>query len=1523
MYIKLKTVAKKIAKILSKILLGFILFIVLLTGICHTSYFQSFIAKVGSEKLSEFLGYKISMEGLEFSLLQKTASIHYLQVLDKRQQPILTIESAYVELKDYNFKNLSFQRVNLEKPNLIIQVYKGDTMSDFKRILKSFSKKKDTTKTQGAFQINNVKISNGSFCYQQQNIPRKPASQIDFKHIEVHALNVVVKKLYIKNKKIFGQIKRLDLREKSGFDIHRFSVDAAIFPDTMSFQKIRIRTPNTRLKLNLIFAYKNFKSFKNFIEKIHINADISSSNVELSDLAYFVPAMTGMKTSVQIAGKLQGPLSDIKAQNLFVGISKKTHFLADVKLKGLPKIKDGYLDLQMETLEIAASDLRNFKMPNGKLLELPLVLQKIEELQIQGTFKGSMQKFRTDLNIVSNLGDVQVNVDVKDTMQSQKYFWGFVKAQNLQAGELLSVSPLLGKVNLDLQFSALGRNFKEMNYILDGGIHQLQFKGKELSDIRVDCETRLNYFHGLIDCEDPNLSFNFDGLLDYEQSTPITKYKLNLQHADLSRLGLIKDTNSFVVSTTIYSDYIGKTLDNLLGNFNIENMVLKRYGSVFSLNQMNISTNKIDEVNKFTEIKSDFLNLQLEGQYSFIAMPRLFQSILADHLPRMKDSVGGKNKQSLSSLNAQNFTLNLTVERMNQLLNILFPKLRVADELNLDMKYNSDNKEYDMNFSTDYIWYNNIAYVDGKIEIQGNAKTLLLETTAKDLYLGDTIALSDFSVDATFSGKDTVSWGLRWFRQDSASIGSSGDIQGILDFSFKDAISLKIHSANLLFSGQKWKAYPEASVFMKKGFFQMHDFGIFSEKKSESILIDGEISHDPNSLVKLRFNSFDMSYLDFLTKSIGMEIDAYIDGNIWVYDVFNNFNFISDITLNRLQINQKEYGKAILTTSFNKVQAGVYGKFEIQEDELGLQPPTLSISGFYYPQKEQSILFNGKLNQLPVDFLKGFLSSFASNLSGNLTGDISIGGSLKHPVFGGNVQGEKLSLTIALLNTNYIFDRCNIDLSSSAITFKDMVFHDTQYKTKASFKGDILHQNFKNMRLRTQVEFSNFLILNTKPSKDMLYSGTVFATGFVGITGPTDNLTILLKARTSPKSNIEFNLASSSSASQTNFIVFEKSSDTVVENPIFLFKRAKKQKSSGKLTLDLNLDITPDLGVALDIKNSTIAGDLKSKGSGDMRLLVSSGKTQLFGTYTISSGNFDFSMIDVINKQFKIKEGGFISWAGPLLDARVNVEAVYGTRASLYPVLASSGLVQNGESSQLKGKANVESIIQLSGNLLNPDIKFGIDLVNVDEDTKDLFFSVVNKENEEEMLRQTFSLLMMNSFIATGNDGGIGQGLANTALTSSSEMLFNQFNNFLSQLTTGFDIGINYTPGDNLNNSEFQLMMSGQLFNDRLIIEGNLGVSDEKATAKNASAVVGDINVEWKFTDQFRLRAFNHSNEQDLTKPESSYTTGVGVVFRRDFDTMKEFLYGNKPKRTKEEKKQDRQQRREDRQEKRGLKGKA
>ena len=120
-------------------------------------------------------------------------------------------------------------------------------------------------------------------------------------------------------------------------------------------------------------------------------------------------------------------------------------------------------------------------------------------------------------------------------------------------------------------------------------------------------------------------------------------------------------------------------------------------------------------------------------------------------------------------------------------------------------------------------------------------------------------------------------------------------------------------------------------------------------------------------------------------------------------------------------------------------------------------------------------------------------------------------------------------------------------------------------------------------------------------------------------------------------------------------------------------------------------------------------------------------------------------------------------------------------------------------------------------------------------------------------------------------------------------------------ISKNVDIGVNYRPGDQMSAQEVELALSTQLFNDRVVIDGNFGKSTSNnpsvAANQNTNQWIGDVNVEVKITEdgQVRVKAFNRTNTSlDLYSGQSPYTQGVGILYRKEFDNLKELFHKQK-----------------------------
>lgn len=270
------------------------------------------------------------------------------------------------------------------------------------------------------------------------------------------------------------------------------------------------------------------------------------------------------------------------------------------------------------------------------------------------------------------------------------------------------------------------------------------------------------------------------------------------------------------------------------------------------------------------------------------------------------------------------------------------------------------------------------------------------------------------------------------------------------------------------------------------------------------------------------------------------------------------------------------------------------------------------------------------------------------------------------------------------------------------------------------------------------------------------------------------------------------------------------------------------------------------------------------------------GDITMFGDYNIDAGTFLFTFQNLINRVFSIERGSIISFTGSPYDANLNVRAVYKVRAAL------SGIPELSVFEEYNGRSiPVECIIHLKNNLYNPDIGFGIRLPDAEDDLKQRIFAAIDTTNDVVMTQQMVSLLLMKSFSFSGNTN-----LAGSVGASSIEMLTSQLSGMLSQLSKDIDIGLNYRTGDAMTNEALEVALSTHLFDDRVTIDGNFGITNSSST-QNTNNIVGDVTVDVKITrdGRFRVKAYNKSNNPfEASFYNADYKQGVGVYYRYEFD---------------------------------------
>jgi hypothetical protein len=159
---------------------------------------------------------------------------------------------------------------------------------------------------------------------------------------------------------------------------------------------------------------------------------------------------------------------------------------------------------------------------------------------------------------------------------------------------------------------------------------------------------------------------------------------------------------------------------------------------------------------------------------------------------------------------------------------------------------------------------------------------------------------------------------------------------------------------------------------------------------------------------------------------------------------------------------------------------------------------------------------------------------------------------------------------------------------------------------------------------------------------------------------------------------------------------------------------------------------------------------------------------------------------------------------------------------------------------------------------------------------------------EDKVQKQFLSLLLSNSFLPDEQSG-----IANNSsmlYSNVTEAMANQLSNILHKLDIPLDLGLNYQPSDK-GTDIFDVAVSTQLFNNRVIVNGNIG-NKEYSNGNTQNDVVGDLDIEIKLdrAGAFRLNLFSHSADQYSNYLDNSQRNGVGLTYQTEFNNFGQFV---------------------------------
>jgi len=526
--------------------------------------------------------------------------------------------------------------------------------------------------------------------------------------------------------------------------------------------------------------------------------------------------------------------------------------------------------------------------------------------------------------------------------------------------------------------------------------------------------------------------------------------------------------------------------------------------------------------------------------------------------------------------------------------------------------------------------------------------------------------------------------------------------------------------------------------------------------------------------------------------------------------------------------------------------------------------------------KEDQLLTNlkGGFNSMPLAPLSAIGSSVFDSLQGTFTGPITLIGNLKEAQLSARLNITDGGIRFPYLGMDYTFNpEATVEITQEAIQFNDIILSDSQGLTKTRLTGTIDHSYFKDYSLDLAIDTGDepSLMLNTPYRDGALYYGKGLVTGTASFKGPFNSPVISVKAKTFAGTEIQIPLETETTDFSDDYIRFVSDLSEEKEEELI------RQNSSSKITLDFDLEITPEAEVTVLVDE--ISGtELKGNGTGLLLMRLIDGEFSIFGDYAVSSGNFNYRFGGLIDKDFDLQPGGTIAWQGDPYDAQLNLTALYRLSANPAPLLNSSSYPR---------PVNTDVSIRLGGAILQPQIDFGVNFPNLS--------SVIRSEieyrlrDQSTLERNVFFLLAQGSFV--NDQMGISQGVLTGNLMQSASGLLDRV---LGE-SESFDLGLSYeqgftSPQSNVDIEDRIGVTVSTKLGKRVLFNGKLGVPVGGVTE---TVVAGDVELQVILNEEGTLSAKIFNRENTLSQVfvgAQGYTQGLGLSYQVDFENFKDLI---------------------------------
>lgn len=1488
-----KSVVKTIYKIIRSILFSVTLFVV---GMYVLAYilvsipaFTHKVKNIAASELSTLLGGRVEIADLSIVPFNE-AVVDGIEVYDPKGEKCITIEkiaagiSVWRLLTEGKIEITYGEILGLEAE--IVQKQKDEPLN-IQFIIDALASK-DDKKEKKPFEIalKNVVLRKSRASFSRPWLDNKKIGDIDLSHLEISELAADIAFPKISDKDIEVDLRRLSFSMPEIIDINKLGFKGEFGEEGISLHNFILELPSSRIYMpDISIPLKEGEKIEDVLKRREHILEINDSYVTPSNFAFILPELREFREPLSLMVSAKGNIEKATLEEFYLGNPDILTLSFKGALEGLEDLKKSKGELSDFNLTISPLSFNRLSQSLPELsLDLKNGINALGHFSLKGDFTASLSNlaFEGNLDMISDSFSISFEGGMEKWNDQALKGAGEVDIKQLKLKRLLPKVPV-ENLNANVVVDGIISN-KDFQGMLSLVVEDFEYKGKYFDGFSINVNKEEEIISGDIFMHNAiaDIDGNFIGDIEGEERS--ADIKMDIERIDLSEIMDMKHYTGYIISGNLDVNGNAVGIDDIRGDILLKDMSFEAPGKTkkLHLNQLTVVAEVADSIHSLN-LRSDWADMRMEGPYKLQYLPNQLISLVETIFPVL---IPVEKKREVNFVSDMDF--DIVIKKNNTLPEFFNLPFRLLVPVTLSGSVEGSSNSASVTLDIPYLQQGKDKLIyDTKLiaNLEGDDGTLdaMIQTTLP-------VKKGDLALNINLFGKKNgLTTDLHWTNTENSEF--KGHILldtelGKNELTSKPEIKLQIKPSVLQMGSADWHVSNSTLTYTDK-YATIRGLRIWHDE--QFVEIEGVASPEYADMVKVNLADIDVDYVFDMLQINYVTFGGTATGEIAGHSLLSN-NPVAEtesFIIKDLSYNGCVIGNALVSSKWNNEEKEIEITADISQEGKRV---VLGSGGIWLGR--DSLCFDINADKVPVDFVQPFMSVFSSHVGGFATGAVKLFGNFHDIDMVGKIFADSVAVKLDYTNTIY-HGSDSVFLNPGEIEIPHFQLYD-KFGNSALLTGELKHRYFHDPSFTFRLsEADNFLCYDTNSELNPDWYGTLYGTGSAYLNGEPGLVNISADMTVGGSSAFTFVLNDREYAQDYQFLTFSDKRKEAMKSEMPLtaddfkamLKKRMHQEEGGlsRFGIDIRATVTPQALFTLVMDPA--AGDkITARGRGAMQVKYESDNDEMmmYGKYEIDEGNYNFSLQDIILRDFKIKEGSYISFNGDPLRADLDINATYRVNTNL------SDLDKSFSTDRDLNRTNVpvDAVLSVTGNMQSPDITFDIELPTLTQDVERKVKSIIS--TDDMMNRQIIYLLALNRFYTPEYMGANGNGGELAAVASST--ISSQLSNMLGQLTDKFSVSPSFRSdkGD-FSDIEVDVALSSKLLNNRLLINGNFGYRDRN---NSSTTFVGDFDVEYLLSKNgnLRLKAYNHFNDQNYYLREALTTQGLGIVYRRDFNDWFTFL---------------------------------